>query len=109
MAPKVIDILRKYEKKSGWVASTENGNYIRPRNYSRSFYMLVKNAGISNIKLHALRHTFATLMVASGADLKSVSQIIGHSSVAFTAQVYTHPNMETKQQAIAKVENIMFN
>jgi integrase len=108
LQPKVIGILQKYKKNSGWVASTNKGNYISPRNYSRSFDMLLKQAGLPKIKLHALRHTFATLMVANGVDLKSVSQIIGHSQVAFTAQVYTHPDMETKQRSIAKIDTIMF-
>ncbi|MDY5576667.1 MAG: tyrosine-type recombinase/integrase, partial [Lachnospiraceae bacterium] len=45
---------------------------------------------------HALRHTFATNCISSGADAKSVSEILGHSNVNITLNRYVHPNLETK-------------
>ncbi len=49
---------------------------------------------------HALRHTFATMGVASGIDIKSLSEILGHSNVNITLNYYVHSSMEQKKKQI---------
>jgi len=61
----------------------------------------LKAAGLSSIRFHDLRHTAATLMLADGVPLVTVSKILGHSSPAVTAQIYAHALDESKADAIA--------
>ena len=62
----------------------------KPGNFSCRFYRAVKRAGIDKCRLHDLRHTFASLLLASGIDLKVVSDALGHSTISTTANLYVH-------------------
>ena len=57
---------------------------------------------IPQINFHSLRHTFATKCIYSGMDVKSLSEILGHSSASITMQVYVHPSIETKREQLDK-------
>ncbi|MGI6225743.1 MAG: site-specific integrase [Peptococcales bacterium] len=81
---------------------------IDPRNLNRSFYELIKKAKIKKANLHCLRHTFATRCLEQGIDAKIVQELLGHSSIALTLDLYTHVMPETKKDAINKL-NILFN
>lgn len=61
-----------------------------------------KNKGVPRITFHGLRHTFATLLVESKADVKTVSEILGHSNVTVTLNLYVHPSMEEKKRAVSR-------
>ena len=74
-----------------------------PRTYQYKFHNYLKEAGIEYIHFHALRHTFATNCISCGADVKSVSEILGHSNVNITLNRYVHPDMETKRGAINSI------
>lgn len=76
---------------------------MEPRRYQYRFRSYMKQAGIEYTHFHALRHTFATNCISSGADAKSVSEILGHSNVNITLNRYVHPNMETKRSAINSI------
>lgn len=55
---------------------------------------------IPNYNFHTLRHTFATNCIDSGMDIKSLSEILGHSNVQITLDRYVHPSMDTKRKYI---------
>lgn len=75
-----------------------------PRTYREFYKTALKKAGIKRtLKFHSLRHTFATMLIESKADPKTVSEILGHSNVATTLNIYTHPTDEAKRNAINKV------
>jgi integrase len=61
-----------------------------PSNLKRAFRGIVRRAGIGHVRLHDLRHTHASLMLASGEHLKVVSDRLGHASVAITGDLYSH-------------------
>ncbi len=64
---------------------------ILPSNFERTFRAILKNAGISgNYGIHALRHTFASMLFAKGVDVKIVSKLLGHSTVKITYDIYVH-------------------
>jgi len=65
----------------------------------KSFYSLLKKANIENFRFHDFRHTAATRMLEKGADIRTVQEILGHSSVAVTER-YTHTNAKNKKSAI---------
>lgn len=69
-----------------------------PRTYQNCFHRLLCLADIPKYNFHILRHTFATNCIDSGADIKSLSELLGHSSVNITLNRYVHPSEHTKRQ-----------
>ncbi|MFC2018741.1 tyrosine-type recombinase/integrase [Chloroflexota bacterium] len=66
------------------------GKPLDPSVLTHNFAKIVKRSGLENIRFHDLRHTFASLMLLRGAKPKVISEALGHSSVAFTMDVYSH-------------------
>ena len=79
---------------------------MEPRTYQKKFHKYLKNAGISNKNFHTLRHTFATNLVTCGADVKSLSEILGHSNVQITLNRYVHPSMDNKRSQLDSLFSI---
>ena len=65
----------------------------------RSFHSVLKKADIDDFRFHDFRHTAATRMLEKGADIRTVQEILGHSSVSVTER-YTHTNAQNKKSAI---------
>ena len=81
----------------------------KPYNHIRtSFARALKKAGISGFRFHDLRHTAATYMVLGGADLATVKEVLGHSSIEMTMR-YSHPTPESKVKSFFSCKNIVFN
>lgn len=88
----------------------EPGNYIvgnsdKPKfhNCVRDTYSrLLKRNKLPTVNFHGLRHTFATLLVESGGDIKTISVMLGHSTVALTLNLYVHPSLESKRKVVNK-------
>ena len=59
------------------------------------------------MNFHALRHTFATRCVEMGFDVKSLSEILGHSNVSITMNRYVHPSMELKRENMQRLEELL--
>lgn len=102
----IINLLKKFKlfyKNSSYFL-TGNINYIEPRTLQNKFKKYLENAEIKDINFHALRHTFATRAIESGVDVKSVSEILGHSTVKMTLEKYVHITMEQKRKQINKLK-----
>lgn len=80
---------------------------IDPRKYQRRFQEILKCSGVKNRKFHAIRHTFATRALELGVDIKTLSEILGHSNVSITLNTYAHSLFEQKKKAIEKL-NAMY-
>lgn len=80
------------------------GKNINPRNFAKHFYNVLKNNDIGPINFHALRHTYATLALESGIELKVISELLGHSSISFTADTYLHILHHKKIEEISKLK-----
>lgn len=70
---------------------------LEPRTMQYQFKRILKEALISERNFHILRHTFATNCVEKGIDVKSLSEIMGHSDVKITLNRYVHPTMDAKR------------
>ena len=72
-------------------------SYVEPRVLKSHFKRCLRQSGVRDANFHSLRHTFATRCVEAGFDLKSLSEILGHSSVKITLDKYVHSTMEQKR------------
>ena len=79
---------------------TENGELINDSNISRAWKRFLKRCGVEYIKFHALRHTYATKQFEANIPLKTVSSLLGHSSIEVTSNIYTHVRKEQKEKSI---------
>lgn len=95
--------LQKPNKKDYVVISnTDTRSFSILRN---SYLGICKKANINNPQgLHTLRHTFASLMIRKGIDIKIISEMLGHSSVSFTYNTYVHLIEEEKAKVISQLE-----
>ena len=72
------------------VFSNVDGDPTGPGTLTHSFIKIARRAGLWDIRFHDLRHTFASLMLLAGIHPKIVSEMLDHSSVVFTLDVYSH-------------------
>ena len=77
--------------------------YIEPRTMQNHFKKLIQESKIANANYHALRHTFATRCVEVGFELKSLSEILGHSTVNITLNRYVHSSFDLKRENMNKL------
>lgn len=88
---KEIERLGDLYRDEGLVFTTEVGTLINPTNLrKRSFASLLKQARLSHIRFHDLRHTCATLLFGAGVHPKYVQELLGHANIAVTLDTYSH-------------------
>ena len=85
-----------------------NGSPIRPGNFTKAFKDFLARHNMRTIRFHDLRHSCASLMLQSGVAMKTASEILGHSSIAITADLYTHVMQKTKEEAAGKIGDYVF-
>ena len=97
-----VDVLREQRKKSGsspYVFPSPTGGPISPDSILHMLHRVLKRAGLAQVRFHDLRHTFATLALQNGVDIKTVSGMLGHYSAGFTLDTYTHVTTSAKKEA----------
>lgn len=108
LPPSTAELLRERKKSAltEWIFP----NPLRPEQPTRPgaaydrLKMLLKQAGLPDIRFHDLRHTFATHALTSGVDVKTLSGILGHTRSAFTLDTYTHTTGDMQRRAAEIVE-----
>lgn len=104
----LLEALRHHKNTSmnnDFVISIYN-HFIEPRTYQYRFKTLLKTAGIDDANFHALRHTFATRALEIGFDVKTLSDILGHSNPNITLKRYAHSLDTHKRKAMDKLEQV---
>lgn len=80
---------------------------MHPDALHKWFADFLKKHDLPSITLHSLRHTNASLLIANGVNLATVSKRLGHASTAITAQIYTHAIQEADAYAADAIDNIL--
>jgi len=81
-----------------------NGLPLEPANVTKSFHRTLEKAGLKRIRVHDLRHTAASLQLARGENPKVVQEMLGHSTIAVTMDIYSHVTPALHQAAAAKMQ-----
>ena len=84
-----------------YVLTGETNRSMEPRVLSYHFKRILQACGVRPIKFHSLRHSFATRWIELGNNVKTLSEILGHSSVTVTLNYYVHPSLESKRQSVS--------
>ncbi|MEW1903632.1 site-specific integrase [Streptomyces sp. NPDC086147] len=92
---------------TGYVFATRTGRPVEPRNVHRSFVRVSEAAGLRLIRLHDARHGCATLLTAAGVAPRVVMEILGHSQISLTMDVYTHVVQDTQREAISHMDRLL--
>ncbi len=106
----IIVLLKELKKKknSKYIVSNKTGDRALIRTYQYFFTRIQNNLNIKEvINFHALRHTFATRAIESGMDIKTLSEILGHSNTSITINRYVHSLDETKKKAMNKLSKMI--
>lgn len=93
-------VLEKLKAGENSFVLTGNSKFIEPRTMQYRFKSVLKKLDLPQVSFHALRHMFATKCVALGIDMKTLSEILGHSSVKITLDRYVHSSMDRKQSCM---------
>lgn len=81
---------------------------VDPRAYEKLFKKILADAGVKDRKFHTIRHTFATRALELGVDIKTLSELLGHSNVTITLNIYAHSLMDQKKIAMDKLNKMHF-
>lgn len=94
-------------RQDGFVFADPLGEGLHPETVSNAFAREVKRSGLRPIRLHDLRHTWASLALAAGVHPKKVQRQLGHAHVSITLEIYSHLTEEDGDDAAARVSNLI--
>ncbi len=101
----VIDVIKPFiGSPNAYVLSGECKTIIEPRTMQNRFKTYLDEGNIEEANFHSLRHTFATRCIEAGFDVKTLSEILGHSSVKITLDKYVHSSMQLKRNNMEKLK-----
>ena len=113
LPPAVVEVFREYRKtaKSRWLfpSPVREDMPLTPGSMLRRLHILLERAGCKQIRFHDLRHTFATMALENGMDIKTLSAMLGHVSAATTLDIYTHITGDMLSEAAAKIDRGLGN
>jgi integrase len=92
---------------TGLVFTTRTGRPIEPRNLVRSFVRIRDSHGIRKIRVHAIRHTTASLLKDLGVPARDTQIILGHAHISTTQQVYTHVDEAARREALTRLNKLL--
>ena len=104
-----VEMLKEMEehKTCEYVFPSPNGGPISPDSVLNMLHRVLDRAGLPSIRFHDLRHTFATLALQNGVDIKTVSGMLGHFSAGFTLDTYAHVTTAAQKEAANTMGSVL--
>lgn len=99
----ILKPLKKNNKEEDFFLTGSSEAYIEPRRLQNIFREKLKKCELRRYKFHILRHTFATECIEVGMDVKSLSEILGHTNVEITLNRYVHSSYKTKKKYLERL------
>ena len=101
-------LMRQKEKNhSEYVFPSPTGGPMSPDSVLHMLHRVLRRAGLPKVRFHDLRHTFATLALQNGIDIKTVSGMLGHFSAGFTLDTYAHVTTQAQRQAASTIAALL--
>ena len=100
-------VLGKPLEEDSLVFSRPDGSPTDPGTLTHAFARIARRTGLPHARFHDLRHTHATLMLVSGVHPKIVQERLGHASVAFTLDVYSHSVAGLQEAAARRLDEVL--
>ena len=101
----VLNQCENNDKNSPFIFYSLSGTPVQKRNIYRKFDEIKSNANIkSDVTFHSMRHSFATRLIEKGADIKTVSELLGHKSIQITLDIYGHVSGDLKNKTIGLLD-----
>ena len=97
----LLELLQRERNQKGYLMPGKKKEYTEPRTLQYRFQRILKTLGIPHFNFHMLRHIFATNCISHGFDIKTLSELLGHSNVTTTMRIYVHSDMERKKMLMA--------
>lgn len=95
-------------KKTGFICTNPSGEPYNPKTLLATFKNVINKHNLPQIRFHDLRHTYATIALQNDVNPKIVSEILGHSKITMTLDLYSHVLPEMQKEATNKMEKMMF-
>ena len=110
LGEQALAVLQSQQEKthSEYAFPSPNGGPISPDSVRNMLRRVLKRAGLPYVRFHDLRHTFATLALQNGVDVKTVSSILGHFSAGFTLDTYAHVTTTAQREAAKKMDSVLY-
>ena len=99
--------IQKRASSGDYIIATKQNKMVETRSYQRTFESILSKCGIKHYNFHCLRHTFATRALELGMDIKTLSEILGHTNVAITLNRYAHSLLDYKIQEMNKIGTLL--
>ena len=112
ISPQAIEVLKQQKAKTKdmkdqYVFPSPNGGPISPDSVRHMLHRVLERAGVSKVRFHDLRHTFATIALQNGVDIKTLSSMLGHFSAGFTLDTYAHVTTSAQKEAAQAMGNVL--
>lgn len=108
LPPCLITVLKEHRKEESlYVISGIKASWAEPRTIQYRFKSILKKCEIEYFNFHILRHAFATRCVAMGLDVKTLSEILGHSSIQLTLNLYVHSTIQQKRLMMQQYDSVI--
>lgn len=99
----LIPFLQEFSRESEFYVLSGKKKPIEPRAMEKRFEVVLGKAGLPKVSFHALRHMFATNCIQLNFDMKTLSELLGHSSVGITMGTYVHSSLEQKAECMNRL------
>jgi len=103
----IMELVEGFHAPGTFLLTGHASRYVEPRTMQNRFKRTLVSCGIQDANFHATRHTFATRCIELGFDIKSLSEILGHASVAITMNRYVHPSMTLKAENMNRFSEML--